>query len=86
MEFEPSGNLTISDSLFALEVDLEGIALAYTFEQLALPHIQARKLKRVLTSYSPTFPGFYLYYPRRRQQPLKLKAFIGYALKHGRTR
>ena len=74
VEYEISGNLTISDSLFSIEAALDGIALAYTFEQLALPHIRAKKLKRVLSSFSPTFPGFYLYYPSRRQQPAKLKA------------
>jgi DNA-binding transcriptional LysR family regulator len=26
--------------------------------------------------FSPTFPGIYLYYPSRRQQASKLKAFV----------
>jgi DNA-binding transcriptional LysR family regulator len=86
VEYEVGGNLTIGDSLFSVEAALEGIGLAYTFEQLALPHIQAKKLKRVLGSFSPTFPGFYLYYPSRRQQPSKLKAFVEYALAHSRKR
>jgi DNA-binding transcriptional LysR family regulator len=86
VEYEPSGNLTISDSLFSVEAALEGIGLAYTFEQLSLPYIRAGKLKRVLSSFSPTFPGFYLYYPSRRQQPSKLKAFVDYALVHSRKR
>jgi DNA-binding transcriptional LysR family regulator len=46
------------------------------------PHIASRKLKRVLTDFSPTFPGFYLYYPSRKQQPAKLKAFVDHALAH----
>jgi len=79
MEYEVKGNLTISDTLFSLDAALEGIGLAYTFEQLALPHIRAKRLKRVLTSFSPTFPGFYLYYPSRSNQPTKLKALIEYA-------
>jgi len=33
----------------------------------------------VLASFSPTFPGFYLYYPSRRNQSSKLKALIEYA-------
>ena len=86
VEYEPSGNLTISNSLFPVEAALEGIGLAYTFEQLSLPYIRAGKLKRVLSSFSPTFPGFYLYYPSRRQQPSKLKAFVDYALVHSRKR
>lgn len=82
VEFEVGGNLTISDSLFSIEAALEGLGLAYTFEQLTLPHIRAKSLKRVLSEFSPTFPGFYLYYPSRRQQPAKLKAFVEYALAH----
>jgi DNA-binding transcriptional LysR family regulator len=80
VEYEIGGSLTISDSLFSVEAALEGVGLAYTFEQLALPHIRARTLKRVLTDFSPTFPGFYLYYPSRRQQPSKLKALVDFAM------
>jgi DNA-binding transcriptional LysR family regulator len=79
VEYEVKSNLTISDTLFSVDAALEGVGLAYTFEQLALPHIRAKRLKRVLTSFSPTFPGFYLYYPSRSNQPTKLKALIEYA-------
>jgi DNA-binding transcriptional LysR family regulator len=68
VECEVKGNLTISDTVFSVEAALEGVGLAYTFEQLALPHIKAKRLKRVLTAFSPTFPGFYLYYPSRHNQ------------------
>ena len=80
VEYEIGGSLTISDSLFSPDAAMDGIGLAYTFEQLSLPHIRAKKLKRILREFSPTFPGFYLYYPSRRQQPAKLKAFVDYAL------
>jgi DNA-binding transcriptional LysR family regulator len=79
VEYEVKSNLTISDTLFSVDAALEGVGLAYTFEQLALPHIRAKRLKRVLTSFSPTFPGFCLYYPSRSNQPTKLKALIEYA-------
>ena len=83
VEYEVRGNLTLSDTLFSLDAALEGVGLAYTFEQLALPYIRAKRLKRVLASFSPTFPGFCLYYPSRRNQPTKLKALIEYV--SGRT-
>ena len=86
VEYDIGGNLTITDSLFSVEAALEGIGLAYNFEQLARRHIQARRLTRVLRNYSPTFPGFYLYYPSRRQQSSKLKAFVEYVLVHSRRR
>lgn len=80
VEHELVGSLTISDSIFSVEAALDGVGIAYTFEALALPHLQSKRLVRVLTEFSPTFPGFYLYYPSRRQQPAKLKAFVDYAL------
>jgi DNA-binding transcriptional LysR family regulator len=83
VEYEVKGNLTITDTVFSLDAALDGIGLAYTFEQLALPHIRAKRLKRVLTRFSPTFPGFYLYYSSRRDQPTKLKALIEYAKRVG---
>ncbi len=82
VEHEVGGSLTISDSIFGIDAALDGVGLTYTFESLALPHMQSKRLKRVLTDYSPTFPGFYLYYPSRKQQPAKLKAFVDYALAH----
>lgn len=82
VEYEVQGSLTISDTLFSLDAALEGVGLAYTFEQLAASHLRAKRLKRVLTEFSPTFPGFYLYYPSRHDQPSKLKALIEYV---GRT-
>ena len=52
------------------------VGLAYTFKALAAPLVKAKRLTRVLTKFSPTFPGFYLYYPSRHDQPTKLKALI----------
>jgi DNA-binding transcriptional LysR family regulator len=83
VEYEVNGSLTISDTLFSLDAALEGVGLAYTFEHLAAPYIRSKQLRRVLAEFSPTFPGFYLYYPSRRQQPSKLKAFVDYVLKYG---
>ncbi len=84
VEHEIGGNLTVTDTMFSIDAALEGIGLAYTFEQLSFPYIQAKKLKRVLPEFAPTFPGFYLYYPSRRQQPSKLKAFVAYVQEHFR--
>jgi DNA-binding transcriptional LysR family regulator len=57
-----------------------GVGLAYSFDKLALPHVRAKRLRRVLGDYSPTFPGFYLYYPSRRNQSSKMKAFVDFVL------
>ena len=80
VDYEIGGNLTITDTLFSLDAALEGVGLAYTFDKLALPHIEAKRLRRVLPDFSPTFPGFYLYYPSRRNQSPKMKAFVDFVL------
>jgi len=84
VEYEVGGSLTISDTLYSVDAALQGIGLAYTFEELARPHLRAKRLRRVLAGYSPTFPGFYLYYPSRRQQPPKMRAFVELALAYSR--
>ncbi len=80
VEHDISGSLTITDSLFSIDAALEGIGLAYTFDKLVLSHVRAKRLKRVLADFSPTFPGFYLYYPSRRNQSSKMKAFVNFVL------
>jgi DNA-binding transcriptional LysR family regulator len=80
VEYEVGGSLTISDSIFSVEAALDGVGLAYTFDALVQQHIKNKRLKRVLSDFSPSFPGFYLYYPSRRQQPSKLKAFVDFVL------
>ena len=38
--------------------------------------VKAGRLKRVLEKWMPTFPGYYLYHPSRRQTPPALVALI----------
>jgi DNA-binding transcriptional LysR family regulator len=46
---------------------LEGYGLAYVPEDLAQPYVEAGRLVPVLQEWWPTFPGYHLYYPSRRQ-------------------
>jgi DNA-binding transcriptional LysR family regulator len=34
---------------------------------------------RVLADWCPAYPGFFLYYPIRRQLPAALRAFVDFA-------
>lgn len=45
-------------------------------EDRAAPHLASGALERVLDDWCPSFPGFFLYYPSRRQQPAALSALI----------
>jgi DNA-binding transcriptional LysR family regulator len=38
--------------------------------------IEERRLVQVLRDWCPSFPGYFLYYPSRRNQPAALSALI----------
>jgi DNA-binding transcriptional LysR family regulator len=61
------GQLTFNGTTQRLNAALSGLGVAYVPEELALPHISAGRLKRVLEEWCPAYPGYHLYYPNRRQ-------------------
>src|SRR5206468_1905407 len=72
-----SGPLIVDDLNLVTRAALDGVGLAYMSEVDAAPHLAAGSLLRVLQSWCQPFPGFFLYYPSRRQQPAALSALIG---------
>jgi DNA-binding transcriptional LysR family regulator len=46
---------------------LDGYGLAYVPEDIVVTHVGAGTLQCVLADWCPTFPGYHLYYPSRRQ-------------------
>lgn len=75
------GPLTFSNSELLIEAALAGHGLAYVYENEILGHVDAGRLRRTLDDWCPTFPGYYLYHPSRRQVPPALAALIS-ALKY----
>ena len=61
------GQLTFNGTSQRLNAALAGLGVAYLPEDLALPHIAAGRLIRVLEDWCPPYPGYHLYYPSRRQ-------------------
>jgi DNA-binding transcriptional LysR family regulator len=61
------GQLVFNGVTQMLNAALAGFGLAYLPEDLVQPHLARRKLRRVLEDWCPPFPGYYLYYPSRRQ-------------------
>ena len=61
------GQLVFNGTTQMLNAALAGFGLAYVPEDLAQPHLAKGRLKRVLEDWCPTFPGYHLYYPSRRQ-------------------
>lgn len=61
------GQLVFNSSPPILNAALAGFGLAYLPEDMVLGHCAAGRLQRVLDDWCPTFPGYHLYYPSRRQ-------------------
>lgn len=75
------GPLTFSNSELLIEAALAGHGLAFVYENEIAAHVEAGRLKRTLDEWCPSFPGYYLYHPSRRQVPPALAALIS-ALKY----
>ncbi|HEL7629498.1 TPA: LysR family transcriptional regulator [Stenotrophomonas maltophilia] len=63
---------------------LGGLGIAYHFEQDGVGELLAQgRLVRVLSDWSISRPGLFLYYPSRQHRPALLGAFIDCLLDHG---
>jgi len=72
-----SGPLIVDDVEILIRAAIDGVGLAFMSEEHAAPHLASGALVRVLEDWCQPFPGFFLYYPSRRQQPAALSALIG---------
>lgn len=73
---EVPGAITIDNSALALDLARRGAAIAYVPEPLALPYVERGDLRIVLEDWASDGPGFYIYYPGRRQLPTALRLLI----------
>ena len=78
-EIEVSGPLTLGDVSLMVGPALQGIGLAYVFEDMVNEHVADGRLIQVLADWCPFYPGLHLYYPSRRHVPAPLKTFIEFA-------
>jgi DNA-binding transcriptional LysR family regulator len=70
------GPLVVDDAEIQVRAALDGVGVVWTLEHYVSPFIAAGKLVRVLEGWCAAFPGYFLYYPSRRQQPAALSALI----------
>ena len=71
-----SGSLNVDDLDLVIQAALDGAGLAWVAEDRIVEHLATGDLVRVLEDWCPPFPGFFLYYPSRKQQPAALAAVI----------
>ncbi len=71
-----NGPLIVDDVETMIRASVDGVGLAFVSDERIAPELAARELIRVLEEWCQPFPGFFLYYPSRRQQPPALTALI----------
>jgi DNA-binding transcriptional LysR family regulator len=71
-----NGPLITNDIGLLTRAALDGVGLAFMSDEQAAPHVASGALVRVLEDWCPPFPGFFLYYPSRKQPPAALTALI----------
>lgn len=70
------GQLVFNSIMHVLNAAVDGIGLAYVPEQLVAPYLADGRLKEILADWCPTFQGYHLYYPNRRQTSPAFAAFV----------
>src|SRR3974390_1333547 len=83
MKVHVEGQLTFNNLGLRLEAALAGCGIAYLPEDQVRAHIAQRRLVRVLADWCPTYAGYHLYYPSRRQ-PTPAFSLIVDALRYRR--
>jgi DNA-binding transcriptional LysR family regulator len=71
-----NGPLILDDVEVMIRAAVDGVGLAFVSEEHVAHHLASGALVRVLEDCCPPFPGFFLYYPSRRQLPAALSALI----------
>ncbi|EPX56561.1 Transcriptional regulator, LysR family [Cystobacter fuscus DSM 2262] len=70
------GGVVTNDNQLSVSLAEEGLGLAYALEPMVKEQLGSGRLVRVLESYAPTVPGFFLYFPSRAQRSPALRLFV----------
>jgi DNA-binding transcriptional LysR family regulator len=72
----PQGPASFDDPELVIQAVLNGVGIGTAMEETLASPIAKGQLVQVLKDWCPTFPGYFLYYPSRRNQPAALAALI----------
>jgi DNA-binding transcriptional LysR family regulator len=72
----PQGPASFDDPELVIQAVLDGIGIGTAMEDSLQALIANGRLVQVLRDWCPSFPGYFLYYPSRRNQPAALAALI----------
>ena len=71
-----TGPLVLDSLDLMIAAAVDGVGLAHTPESAVADQLASGALVRVLDTWCTSFPGFYLYYPGRRQTSAALRALV----------
>jgi DNA-binding transcriptional LysR family regulator len=72
----PQGPASFDDPDLVIQAVLNGVGIGTAMEETLTDLIADGRLAQVLRDWCPSFPGYFLYYPSRRNQPAALAALI----------
>jgi DNA-binding transcriptional LysR family regulator len=72
----PQGPASFDDPDLVIQAVLDGVGIGTAMEDKLTNLIAKGRLVQVLKDWCPSFPGYFLYYPSRRNQPAALAALI----------
>ena len=72
----PQGPASFDDPELVIQAVLDGVGIGTAMEETLTGPIAEGRLVQVLKDWCPSFPGYFLYYPSRRNQPTALTALI----------
>jgi DNA-binding transcriptional LysR family regulator len=76
MTVSPQGPVSFDDPDLVVQAVLQGVGIGTALEEMLQKLIAKGRLRQVLRDWCPTFPGYFLYYPSRRNRPAALAALI----------
>jgi DNA-binding transcriptional LysR family regulator len=72
----PQGPASFDDPELVIQAALSGVGIGTAMEDSLRDLIAEGRLVQILKDWCPSFPGYFLYYPSRRNQPAALAALI----------
>jgi DNA-binding transcriptional LysR family regulator len=76
LTFNPQGPVSFDDPDLVIQAVLDGVGIGTSMERNLAVLLNRKRLMQVLEDWCPSFPGYFLYYPSRRNQPAALAALI----------
>ena len=71
-----NGQATFSGAYQMIQAAIDGCGLVFATEQALRPHVEAGRLAWVMEAHWPTWPGWHVFYPSRRESSKALRLVV----------